>query len=96
MYVTHLEGADRSYSTGEQHPVLAADDEADSKNRGLPVFEVVLKPANSACVEIGRCRTCIRWVDLFNRARVFGVSLQGIVHRCRALGIINDFRCCCL
>ena len=47
-------------------------------------------PADAARTEIGRRRTSIGWGELFNLKRVFGVSVQAIVYRCRDLSIIND------
>ena len=47
-------------------------------------------PADTVRAEIGRRRTSIGWSELFNLKRVFGVSVQAIVYRCRDLGIISD------
>ena len=50
----------------------------------------LLLPAAAVCTEIDRRRTSIGWSELFNLKRVFGVSVQAIVYRCRDLRIIND------
>lgn len=39
---------------------------------------------------IGRRRTTIGWNELFDLKRIFGVSVQSLVYRCRDLRIIND------
>ena len=41
-------------------------------------------------MEIGRRRTSIGWSELFSLKRLFGVSVQALVGRCRDLGIINE------
>ena len=46
-----------------------------------------LMPADTVRTEIGRRRTSI---ELFSLKRVFGVSVQTIVYRCRDLGVVND------
>ena len=72
------------------HLVLTVDDEVDSEKAAHRFAGAFLMPADAVRTEIGRRRTSIGWSELFNLKRVFGVSVQAIVYRCRDLGIIND------
>ena len=47
-------------------------------------------PADALRMEIGRRRTYIGWSELFSLKRLFGVSVQALVYRCRDLGIVNE------
>ena len=72
------------------HLVLTVDDKVDSEKAAHRFAGAFLMPADAVRTEIGRRRTSIGWSELFNLKRVFGVSVQAIVYRCRDLGIIND------
>ena len=72
------------------HLVLTVDDKVDSEKAAQRFAGAFLMPADAVRTEIGRRRTSIGWSELFNLKRVFGVSVQAIVYRCRDLGIIND------
>ena len=72
------------------HLVLTVDDEVDSEKAAHRFAGAFLMPADAVRTEIGRRRTSIGWSELFNLKRVFGVSVQAIVYRCRDLGIISD------
>ena len=72
------------------HLVLAADDKVNAEKAAQRFAGAFLMPADTVRTEIGRRRTSIGWSELFSLKRVFGVSVQAIVYRCRDLGIIND------
>ena len=72
------------------HLVLAVDAKVDSEKAAQRFAGAFLMPADTVRTEIGRRRTSIGWSELFNLKRVFGVSVQAIVYRCRDLGIISD------
>ena len=72
------------------HLVMADDDKVDSERAAQRFAGAFLMPADTVRTEIGRRRTSIGWSELFNLKRVFRVSVQVIVYRCRELGIIND------
>ena len=72
------------------HLVLTVDDKVDSEKAAHRFAGAFLMPADTVRTEIGRRRTSIGWSELFNLKRVFGVSVQAIVYRCRDLGIISD------
>ena len=72
------------------HLVLSAHDKVDLEKAAQRFAGAFLMPADTVRTEIGRRRTSIGWSELFNLKRVFGVSVQAIVYRCRDLGIINN------
>ena len=72
------------------HLVLTVDSSVDSEKAAHRFAGAFLMPADAVRTEVGRRRTSISWSELFNLKRVFGVSVQAIVYRCRDLGIIND------
>ena len=72
------------------HLVLTADGKVDVEKAAQRFAGAFLMPADTVRTEIGRSRTSIGWSELFNLKRVFGVSVQAIVYRCRDLGIINN------
>ncbi|MDE0178860.1 MAG: XRE family transcriptional regulator [Gammaproteobacteria bacterium] len=72
------------------HLVLTVDDRLNSEKAAQRFAGAFLMPADTVRTEIGRRRTSIGWSELFNLKRVFGVSVQAIVYRCRDLGIITD------
>ena len=71
------------------HLVLTVDSSVDSEKAAHRFAGAFLMPADAVRTEIGRRRTSIGWSELFNLKRVFGVSVQAIVYRCRDLGVIN-------
>ena len=72
------------------HLVLSAHDEVDPEKAAQRFAGAFLMPADTARTEIGRRRTSIGWSELFSLKRVFGVSVQAVVYRCRDLGIIDN------
>ena len=72
------------------HLVLAADDKVNAEKAAQRFAGAFLMPADTVRTVIGRRRTSIGWSELFSLKRVFAVSVQAIVYRCRDLGIIND------
>ena len=93
IVVNHTDSGERQRFTLSHelgHLVLSVDDEVDSERAAQRFAGAFLMPADAVRTEIGRRRTSIAWSELFNLKRVFGVSVQAIVYRCRDLGIIND------
>ena len=72
------------------HLVLTVDAKVDSEKAAHRFAGAFLMPADNVRTEVGRRRTSIGWTELFNLKRVFGVSVQAVVYRCRDLGIISD------
>ena len=72
------------------HLVLTVDSNVDAERAAQRFAGAFLMPADAVRTEVGRRRTSIGWGELFDLKRVFGVSVQAIVYRCRDLGIIND------
>ena len=60
-----------------------------------PEPAATVSPGRSSCRQMS-CgwksarRTSIGWSELFSLKRLFGVSVQALVYRCRDLGIINE------
>ena len=72
------------------HLVLAVDANANPEAAAHRFAGAFLMPADALRMEIGRRRTFIGWSELFSLKRLFGVSVQALVYRCRDLGIINE------
>ncbi len=74
------------------HLVLDVDanTNADPERAAQRFAGAFLMPADVLRMEIGKRRTSIGWNELFSLKRLFGVSVQSLVYRCRDLGIIND------
>ena len=49
-----------------------------------------LMPEEALWASIGRHRSNIDWRELLGLKLAFGMSIQAITHRCRALGIISE------
>ncbi len=64
----------------------SAIDEEKASHRFAGAF---LLPAEVIWSEIGKRRTSISWPELFALKRLFGVSVQAIVYRCKDLGVIT-------
>ena len=93
MVVNHEDSGERQRFTLSHelgHLVLTVDDKVNSEKAAHRFAGAFLMPADAVRTEVGRRRTSIGWSELFNLKRVFGVSVQAIVYRCRDLGIIND------
>ena len=72
------------------HLVLTVDATANPEAAAHRFAGAFLMPADALRMEIGRRRTFIGWSELFSLKRLFGVSVQALVYRCRDLGIINE------
>ena len=72
------------------HLVLGVDPSADAEKAAHRFAGAFLMPADAVRMEIGRRRTSIGWSELFSLKRLFGVSVQALVYRCRDLGIFNE------
>ena len=47
-------------------------------------------PADSLRAKLGECRKSVELCELADVKRLFCVSMQALVHRCRDLGIVSD------
>ena len=72
------------------HLVLDVEANADPERAAQRFAGAFLMPADVLRREIGKRRTSIGWNELFSLKRLFGVSVQALVYRCRDIGIIND------
>ena len=72
------------------HLVLAVDADVNPEPAAHRFAGAFLMPADVLRMEVGRRRTSIGWSELFSLKRLFGVSVQALVYRCRDLGIINE------
>ena len=72
------------------HLVLAVGANVKQEAAAQRFAGAFLMPADALRMEIGRRRTSIGWSELFSLKRLFGVSVQALVYRCRDLGIINE------
>ena len=62
-------------------------DEEKAAHRFAGAF---LMPEETMWTEIGKHRTALGWVELFNLKLMLGVSVQAITYRCKDLGIISQ------
>lgn len=53
----------------------------------------LLMPAENLWAKTGKHRTAIGWPELFELKALFGVSVQALTDRCKALGIFSDRLC---
>ena len=72
------------------HLVLAVDADVKPEPAAHRFAGAFLMPADVLRMEVGRRRTSIGWSELFSLKRLFGVSVQALVYRCRDLGIISE------
>jgi len=72
------------------HLILDVDPSTDAEKAAHRFAGAFLMPADAVRTEIGRRRTSIGWSELFSLKRLFGVSVQALVYRCRDLGIFNE------
>ena len=72
------------------HLILAMDANANPETTAQRFAGAFLMAPGALRMEIGRRRTSIGWSELFSLKRLFGVSVQALVGRCRDLGIINE------
>ena len=70
--------------------VLAVAADAGAEKAAHRFAGAFLMPADALRRAIGSRRTSIAWNELFRLKRIFGVSVQALVRRCRDLGIIDD------
>ena len=62
-------------------------DDEKAANRFAGAF---LMPEEAMWAEIGKHRTALGWVELFNLKLMLGVSVQAISYRCKDMGIISQ------
>lgn len=72
------------------HLLLAVDADVNPEPAAQRFAGAFLMPADALRMQIGRRRTSMGWSELFSLKRLFGVSVQALVCRCRDLGIINE------
>lgn len=72
------------------HMVLDVDSKIDNEAAAYRFAGAFLMPADTLRAEVGRCRSSVSWDELFELKRIFGVTLQAIIHRCKELGIFSN------
>ena len=72
------------------HLVLAVDADINAEKAAHRFAGAFLMPPEALRMEIGARRTSIGWSELLSLKRVFGVSVQALVYRCRDLAIISE------
>lgn len=93
IVVNHTHSGERQRFTLSHelcHLLLAVDAKAHAERAAHRFAGPFLMPADALRMEIGRRRTYIGWSELFSLKRLFGVSVQALVYRCRDLGIVNE------
>ena len=71
------------------HMVLQVAARPDVEKAAHRFAGAFLMPAEALRAEIGAHRSSIGWDELFDLKRIFGVSVQALVYRCRDLGIFG-------
>ena len=75
------------------HIVLHAASGVDAEKTAHRFAGAFLMPAEALWAEMGAHRSSIGWSELFDLKRLFGVSVQALVVRCRDLGIFDAKLC---
>ena len=70
--------------------VLDVAPRIDDKMAARRFAGAVLMPFETLRAEVGKHRSSIGWSELFDLKRIFGVSVQALVCRCRDLGIFGN------
>ena len=72
------------------HTVLEVSRSLNAERVAHRFAGAFLMPAEAMRLEVGKHRTSIGLGELLALKHLFGVSMQALAHRCRALGIINQ------
>ena len=77
--------------------LLETADDLDREKALKRFAGALLMPTETLWAKMGKHRTAIGWPELFELKALFGVSVQALTDRCKALGIFSDglFRSLC-
>ena len=72
------------------HMVLDVAQNVDGEKAAQRFAGAFLMPAETLQAKIGAHRKAVSWDELFDLKRIFGVSVQALVYRCREIGIFSN------
>ena len=72
------------------HMVLDIAPNVDDEKAAHRFAGAFLMPAETLRAEIGKRRSSMGWIELFDLKRIFGVSVQALTYRCKDLGIFGN------
>ena len=72
------------------HLVLSVEGELDEEKASQRFASAFLMPKTVLAAEVGNVRKAVSLGELFELKRLFGVSVQVIVYRCKDLGILSS------